>query len=170
MNTAIALLLQAATSLLVGIGQNANVSLATQDEAMKDITFSIPKNTSIWPTAGDLAQAAYQAADGSWTPVGKSVQLVTPTISFGDINNDGLDDAALLVDQVLADGTTRSSLAAMLNQDGVLFNIDDIPLGNVVQVYAHSIQNNQIMLDMQIGNALPAIYTYELLGNQLIQL
>jgi hypothetical protein len=186
MNTAIALLLQAATSILMGVGQNAKLSyavreqavivaehaiqMATQAEVMPHIGFSVPKNTNIWPTAGDLMQSAYHAADGSWVPLGKNVQLVPSSISFGDINSDGVDDAVAVVTQTASDGSSRYALAAMLNQDNILFNIADLPLGTGVQVFSHSIQNNQIAIDMKIGDAAEQTYHYELLGNQLMAL
>jgi len=186
MNTAVALLLQAATSLLMGIGQNVNlpyvireqavvaaghaVQIATQAEAMPSIGFSVPQDTSIWPTVGDLAQAPYRAADGGWAPLGASVQLVLPSISFGDINSDCLDDAVVVVKQATDDGSSRYALAAMLNQNNILFNIADVPLGSAVEVYSHNIQNNQIAIDMKIGDAAEQVYHYELLGNQLTAL
>ena len=185
MNIAIALLLQAATSLLTGIGQNVNLSYAvreqavlvaehviqisTQAEAMPRIGFSVPKNTSIWPTIGDLYQTAYRTTDGNWVPLGAGVQLVTPSISFGDVNGDGLDDAAMVVVRTASDGSTQYALAAMLNQGGILFNIADLPLGTAIQVRSHSIENNQITLDMKIGDAAEQVYHYTLLGNQLIK-
>lgn len=185
MNTAIALLLQTAMSLLTNVGQNADlpyaireqavlaaehaIQISTQAEAMSRIGFSVPKNTSIWPTIGDLYQTAYRASDGKWVPLGKGVQLITSSISFGDINNDGLDDATAVVVQTASDGSTRYALAAMLNQDNILFNIADFPLGSAVQVHSHSVENNQIVLDMKIGNAAEQTYHYELLGNQLIK-
>jgi hypothetical protein len=61
-------------------------------------------------------------------------------------------------------------LAAMLNQNNVLFNIADFPLGSAVEAYSHNIQNNQITIDMKIGDAARATYRYELLGNQLIKI
>ena len=186
MNTAIALLLQAATSLLIGIGQNANfpyavreravitaehaVQISTQAEAMPSIGFSVPKNTSIWPTTSDLMQAPYRSADGSWVPLGNSVQLMAPSTSFGDINSDGLDDAAVIVKQTTKDGSSRYALAAMLNQDNILFNVADLPLAPAVEIYSHNIQGNQISIDMKIGDTVRATYRYELLGNQLISL
>ena len=185
MNTAIALL-QAATSLLIGVGQNANlpyaireqavvvaehaIQISTQAEAMPNIDFSVPKDTSIWPTIGDLMQVPYRAANDSWVPIGRSVQLVLPSVSFGDINSDGLDDAATVVVQVASNGSSRYALAAMLNQNNILFNIADFPLGSAVEVYSHNIQNNQITIDMKIGNSAEQTYHYELLGNQLIAL
>lgn len=186
MNTAIALLLQAATSLLIGIGQNTKlpytvreqavitaehaVQISTQAEAMSSIGFSVPKNTSVWPTSSDLMQAPYRSVDGSWVPLGSSVQLMAPDTSFGDINSDGTDDAAVIVKQTAKDGSSRYALAAMLNQDNILFNIVDLPLGPAVEIYSHDIQNGQISIDMKIGDTARATYRYELLGNQLISL
>ena len=136
---------------------------------MPRIGFSIPADTSIWPTIGDLYQTAYRAADGSWVPLGDGVQFAEAAISFGDINNDGMDDAAAVIVQTASDGSTRYALAAMLNQNNILFNIADLPLGNAVEVSSHGIGSNQITLGMKIGNGAEQTHRYELLGNQLIE-
>ncbi len=186
MNTALLLLLQAAATLLINTKQNVNtplavreqailsaehtIQLATQTIAMRDITFSIPKNASIWPNMQELAEVPYRSAENTWAPLGSSVMIVGSSVSFGDINNDGLDDAAVVVKQVQKDNKSNYALAVMLNQNDILFNIADVPLGSAVEIYSHSIQDGQIFLDMKVDDSARRISRYELLGNQLIKI
>jgi hypothetical protein len=186
MNTAIALLLQAATTILLSIGQNNSlpvatkmnainivehsIQIATQAEAMNDIHFQIPKNNGIWPSALDLKQTAYRGTNGFWAPISNNLSIVGETISFGDINNDGFDDAAVVMKQINPDKSANYFLALMLNQGNILFNIANIQLGSSVQIFGHKITNNKILYDMKIGNSAKKVYNYELLGNQVITL
>jgi hypothetical protein len=146
---------------------NRVIQLEAQVQAAPKITFSVPPNTSIWPNIVDVTNSAYLNAAGSYSRVGTDISLDEGSLSFGDLNSDGFDDAALLVERVAADGTPTFALAAMLNQGGVMFNIADIDLGKTVVVYSHHIVSGQIILDMQIDTQPRAVYTYQLLGNTL---
>lgn len=186
MNTAITLLLQVATTILLNIGQNNSlpvatkmnainvvehsIQIATQAEAMNDIHFQIPKNNGIWPNALDLKQTAYRETNGSWAPISNNLSIVDNTISFGDINNDGFDDASVVIKQVNPDKSVNYFLALMLNQGNILFNIANVQLGSSIQIFDHKIMNNEISYDMQIGNSAQKVYNYELFGNQAINL
>ncbi len=167
--TSLLALLQAAASLLtaaqspaataaiqqgaVKFGNNA-VQVVTQ--AAAPINFTVAKNDGIWPNISDLMRAPYIDAAGHWAPLGKTVRLVQKDTSFGDINNDGLDDAAVVVNRPSADGSANYFLAAMLNQGGIMFNIADFSLGTHANITSHSIKDGMMLLD---GNR------YELLGN-----
>ena len=162
MNTAITLLLQMATTLLLSIGQNNtlpiqtreqainiaehSIQISTQAEAMPNIKFQIPKNNGIWPNALDLEQTAYRNTDGNWAPLSNNLSIVDNSISFGDINNDGLDDAAVIIKQTNSDGSLNYSLALMLNQNNILFNIADFPLGSSIEIFNHKIANNEVFV------------------------
>jgi len=174
MNTASLLaLLQAAASVLtlaqahnakpafmqeaVNFGSNA-VQVVTQ--AAAPVSFAVPQNDSIWPNAKDLVNAPYIDGSGRWVRLGPTVQALFEDTSFGDINHDGFDDAALIVNRPSAGGTPNYFLAAMLNQGGILFNIADLPLGPGLTVTSHSIASGTIFLN---GNA------YSLLGNTILK-
>ncbi len=179
----IALLLQLAASLLTGAEHNAQMSLAAKQQivaaasqtiqlstqALAKIDFPVPQNTSVWPTAGDLAVAPYLDSVNKYVQLGESVQLIGSSISFGDINGDGLDDAMAVVQKTAPDGSTGYYLAAMLNQGGIMFNIADAPLGASVQVYNHQIQNGNLVMGVSVGNQASSTIRYSLLGNQLIK-
>jgi hypothetical protein len=171
--TSLVSLLQAAASLLVlaqgptattafmqqavSFGSHA-VQIVTQAEA--PIGFSVPQNDSVWPNAKDLMNAPYIDAAGHWSQLGKTVQLIPGDTSFGDLNHDGLDDAAVIVNRPSSDGTPNYFLAAMLNQNNIMFNIADFPLGTDINIASHSISGGMILLSNT---------SYELLGNTIIK-
>jgi hypothetical protein len=179
----IALLLQLTVSLLTGAQHNDQMPLAVKQrivavagqtiqlstQALAKIDFPVPRNASIWPNYSELNNAPYLDAAGNYVRLGQDVQLVGSSISFGDINNDGLDDAMVVVKKNEPNGSTGYFLAAMLNQGGILFNIADAPLGGAVQIYSHRIQNGELAMDATIGNQSRSTIRYALLGNQLIK-
>lgn len=166
-------LLQAAASLLVSaqspqatpammqkaidIGSNT-VQVVVQASA--PIDFAVPKNNSIWPTTNDLLNSPYIDDKGNWVQLGPTVAIIVGYTSFGDINNDGLDDAAVIVNKPGTNGSSHYFLAAMLNHDSILFNIADFPLGNSLSITSHDIVSNKIVIN---GNK------YEVLGRELIK-
>ena len=181
MTTGLLAMLQVAATLLMSIQNNPQATLATQQQAiatanhaiqlsvqsLATIPFAITPNLSPAPNILALENAAYLNSEGSWSRAGAGVELVASSTSFGDLNGDGVDDAAALVVLTPQNGTRESyALAAMVNQGKSLFNIADASLGSgPVAIYSHSIQNGELVLDMQIGNAPRATYRYALVGN-----
>ncbi len=176
---AIATLLQITATFLLGVQHNPSASFAAQQQAvlvgsrvvqlstqdLANIGFVVPQDNSAWPNITDLQNAPYLNAEGRWVQLGQGVQLISSSTSFGDLNDDGLDDAVALVKRSLPDGSSDFALAAFLNQGGILFNIADAPLGTGVQVYNHSIQNGESVMDLQVGSQARAMRHYDLLGN-----
>ena len=187
MNPSIIALLQAVASLLMLIQGNPQVPQATvrqtvaittqaiqiyaQAQAMPKINFPITKNDSIWPNIKDLYNTAYLDVNGNYVAQGAGVNIVSEDTSFGDINGDGFDDAAIIVQRTDGNGGATFALAAMLNQGGIMFNIADVTLGSSVQVFSHRVApGGDIVLDMQIGDQPRATYTYQLFGNALVKI
>jgi hypothetical protein len=179
MNTAIAALLQVTAMFLLGVQRNPSVSLAAQQQAVSvggrvvqistqalaNISFPVPQNDGAAPTIKDLQNAPYLSASGKWVQWGRGVAPVSSSTSFGDLNGDGFDDAAILVRRSLPDGSSDFALAALVNQNGILFNVADAPLGSSVQIYSHTIQNGELVVDMQEDGSARAVRHYDLLGN-----
>lgn len=134
------------------------VQVATQATAPVD--FSIPQNDSGWPNTKDLAQAPYLDAPGHWAPLGATVKLIEADTSFGDLNGDGLDDAAVIVNRPSSNGAPNYYLAAMLNQGGIMFDVADLSLGTVLDIATHSVSHGNILLNN---------ISYELLGDEIIK-
>jgi hypothetical protein len=180
MNTAVNTLLQVATTLLLAVQgdhrlppavQQKMVTIAEQSiqlstQALAKIDFPVTNNNSIWPTADDVGNAPYIGLDGKYARSGANIQAFDQYTSFGDMNGDGFDDAAVIIKRTNANGNVNFALGAMLNQGNILFNIADVPLGNTAPaIYDHHVVNGQVMLDMQMGNQPRAVSYYELLGN-----
>src|SRR5258708_5889721 len=180
MTSTVSTLLQLATTLLLAAQQGGQLPPAVQQKmvtlaaqsiqlstfALAPINFPVTKNDSIWPNVNDVGNAPYIGFDGKYTRLGQNLQVFDQYTSFGDINGDGLDDAAAIVKKTDAGGNASYALAALLNQGNILWNISDVPLGNTLpQVYAHSVVNGQVMLDMQAGDQPLATIYYGLLGN-----
>lgn len=182
--TSIALLLQMAASLLAGARNNPSLTPSTTEQiaaigahtiqlaaqAEANIGFAVPQNTSIWPTIDDLMHSAYLNAGGAYVPEGPFASLEQSTVSFGDLNGDGLDDAAGVVDLTNAGSAPMPYLAVFLNQGGVMFNIADLPLDASTTVYSHGIMNGVLTMDMQAAGAARATSTYELVGNRIVEI
>jgi len=171
--TSLLALLQAAASILT-LAQSHTASVAFQQEAVNfgsnavqmvtqaaaPVGFQVPKNDSAWPNVKDLMNAPYIDTPGHWAPLGATVQGVFQYASFGDLNHDGVDDAAIIVNRPTANGTANYFLAAMLNQGGIMFNIADAPLGATINITSHAIASGTIILN---GTH------YTLLGNSITQ-
>lgn len=146
------------TQSAINFGSNT-VQIVTQ--AAAPIDFQVPPNDSVWPNIKDLSNAPYIDGPGQWTHLGATVQLLPEYTSFGDLNNDGMDDAAAIVDRPTASGAQNYFLAAMLNQGGIMFNIADFPLGSNLDIASHTISNDVAWLNSD---------RYELLGNTITQI
>lgn len=187
-STSILTLLQIAASLLASVHNNPQASFAAQQQAVAlanqavqqaiqlevtpNINFPTPKNPSIWPNVVDLRSAAYIGPDGGYVPLSANVVLLDADTSFGDINGDGLDDAAAIIQRTNSVGQTATMLAIMLNQNGAMFNIADVQLGDAsMQILSHHVvEGGDIVLNTQSGFAPAQTSTYALVGEQLIKI
>lgn len=156
------------TAQIVSLGSRT-VQIATQ--AAAPISFVVPANNSIWPNLNDVLVAPYLDANGKYVRQGASAKLDQGSLSFGDLNDDGLDDAAAIVTRPAANGATESVLAMFLNQKSIMFNIADLSLGtSPVTLYSHHVVSNGLFeIDMQAAGGARATATYMLLGNQILK-
>lgn len=142
---------------IITISQHS-IQLAAQSEA--NIPFTVTPNNSMYPNINDLDSAAYRDTNGNWVTLGPSVILSGGDTSFGDLNNDGIDDAAVVVNKPDAEGNPHYFLDAMLNQGGVMFDIAELPLGTTDNITTHRIVSGTIMLNNSsytlFGDALEA--------------
>ena len=173
MNTSIIALLQITAALLTGIQGNANVPSSTAQQvvtmashvvqmstqATAVIPFTVAKNDSPYPDYNDLVNSPYLDTDGNYVHLGTSstVKLENYYISFGDMNNDGVDDAAVVLKRFASDGSVSYALGAMLNQGGIVFNIADYSLGSTLPTINshHVVEGGDYVLNMQSGTGLP---------------
>ncbi len=187
MNASIVALLQITAALLTGIQGNAAVPSSTAQQvvtmashvvqvstqATAVIPFTVPPDPSIYPSYDDLVNAPYLDTSGTYVQLGASstVKLEDDYISFGDMNGDGFDDAGVVLKRFAPDGSVSYALGAMLNQDGIMFNIADYPLGSTLPaIQSHMIAaGGDYVLNMQFSGMPAATFTYQLVGNQLLK-
>ena len=104
--------------------------------------------------------------------------MVTDSVAFGDINSDGEEDAAVILESNLGGSGFFYQLAIMINRDGKPYNIANKDLGDRVVINSVDIQSGVITIDMVAhspGDALccpslEKIVKYKLSGDKLVEL
>ena len=100
------------------------------------------------------------------------VKLDTEHIVYGDLNNDGQEDAVvILVSRSGGTGTFRQ-LAVVLNQNGTPNNIANQNLGDRTAINSLTIQSGVISVDMtpwDSGAGIRKTVNYKLSGNKLVE-
>ena len=73
------------------------------------------------------------------------------SMAFGNINGDGLDDAAVILGENMGGRGMFESLVVVFNQGGVPAQWADTQIGDRVKVNALAIQGHQVVLDMLVA-------------------
>lgn len=155
-------------------GQMPTVTEATQELAVSFDTF---KNLML--TATEMRKQV-QLVDGKWTETQAdgSIQMVNLDTRFatGDLNEDGVDDAALLVAESMGGTGVFYSLTVLINNNGVFEQkasafIDDRPI-----IHSIEINNGEVVLnvnvhglnDPMIDPTMKLTKNYRLIENRLV--
>lgn len=82
-------------------------------------------------------------------PGGATELVITlhPKTAFGDLNGDGMGDAAVVLVSVPGGSGTFYDLAAVINQDGTPKHVATQPLGDRIKLQALSIESGIITVD-----------------------
>jgi len=100
------------------------------------------------------------------------VKLDTDYVVFGDLNNDGQEDAiVILVSRAGGTGTFRQ-LAVMLNSNGSPSNVANQDLGDRTAINSLTISSGVISVDMAHwdgGTGTRKTVNYKLSGNKLVE-
>jgi hypothetical protein len=99
-------------------------------------------------------------------------------MAYGDLNADGVQDAAVILESQRGGSGHFRELAVVLNQDGKPFNVASTYLGDRVGINSIDIQSGIIILDMVVhgpndplmGPSVKATFKYQLVGDQLVDL
>jgi hypothetical protein len=102
--------------------------------------------------------------EGGYTSLGE--------IAFGDLNNDGVEDAAVPLGESFTGGSMYGvSFFAVINEKGVPVQTNIIGIGDHTPIYKLSIQRGRIILDTELGQFYerdqyytPVEMTYQLSG------
>lgn len=160
------LLLLDATGQAVLLFTAAQPSTATPDvlsaEALKNAEYHLPQHE----TPIKLVDGQYTASSGA---ASLTVNLLEP-IAFGDLNGDGVEDAAVLLAENTGGTGTFVSLVVMLNQAGQLSQTEAVFIADRPQVKALSIQNQQVLLEANVTGPNDAACCPTFLVNQTYQL
>ena len=128
---------------------------------------------------------AYQLVDGVYyrTPAapGESPQLYSTQITlpvFGDINDDGYQDAAVILVTYNGGNGNSKELAVLLDRDGQAVNVATLALGSLVAVDVLEIQSAVMILNVRVLGPNDAFccpsqqetWRFQLENNQLIRL
>jgi hypothetical protein len=100
------------------------------------------------------------------------------TGSFGDLNNDGKDDAAVILNANCGGSGSFRELAIVINQNGNPYYLTSKDLGDRVSINYLTIDAETIILDMLIqgpndGMCCPTLHKiskYKLSGSELIEI
>jgi len=84
--------------------------------------------------------------DNSQPPYDYMVELITA--AFGDLNNDGISDAAVVLTWDGGGSGTFYYLAAVVNQDGKPLNVSTVHLGDSIGIESMNISSGKITLDL----------------------
>jgi hypothetical protein len=165
---------------------NQSVQLATLET--RNPADALAMTVNIWPTAAKLRTAAYLDESGRTVHLGTGsmyyypgasggddpnhfMQFIDSAISFGDLNNDGNDDAVAILKVHTPDGVTRFGAAAMLNHNGNLYEIGAAPLGisSLDEITDHRITADIFTITFSATVGAPATtQSYQLIGNRFV--
>ena len=106
-----------------------------------------------------------------------STQLIQPVI-YGDLNGDGVEDAAVILSTQNGGTGHFRELAAMVNRNAAAYNVDTVSLGDRVVVEAGRVEAGIIVLSMRVqgpndGMCCPSqsvTWRYRLQGDSLVKL
>lgn len=99
-------------------------------------------------------------------------------VALGDLNNDGEEDAAVILDGTCGGSGSFRELAIIINQDGKPYYLTSKDLGDRVVINSITIQLGEIILDMVIHGpedglccpSVPKIFKYKLAENKIIEI
>jgi hypothetical protein len=111
-------------------------------DMLKNATYMLP----FYGRTVTLTNGAYQEGSGAEI---FSVSI-TGAIAFGDLNGDGLEDAAAILVENGGGTGQFESVVVMINQGGVLAQAGVAQLGDRVQINSLAIQAGRVLLDMLV--------------------
>ncbi|PID58261.1 hypothetical protein CSB45_04120 [candidate division KSB3 bacterium] len=91
------------------------------------------------------------------------VSLVDALMAFGDLNDDGQDDAAVVLLKEFGETATLSYVAVMLNKEQVPVNFTTLFLGKQINIKSIAIDNEHVLIDLlEDGKIFRNVYQFGL--------
>ena len=149
-----------ATALSLEQLRGATLSILTTDNATRTITLKDGK----YESGSDRAKPGYISV------------TMDDKVAFGDLNGDGLPDAAIILAENFGGSGTYITVAAILNQAGQPMAVASALIDDRAILHAISIQAGQILVDAIIHGptdpmccaGLPSKRAYRLIDNSLV--
>jgi len=132
--------------LLVGCGATAKTptpALTGDQLANAEYQSPTPAEGAVLLTDGEYHEPA---APGSASQV--TVTMLPDLTAYGDLNGDGVSDAAVILAGSAGGSGTFITLAAVLNQDGEPQHVASAELGDRVQVHSVAIESGEIVVSL----------------------
>lgn len=93
-------------------------------------------------------------------------------VLFGDLNNDGQGDAAVVLEESGGASAIYYQLSAVINKNGKPLQIDSVMLGDHVRIDKFRIENGAIVVELTSSPRFPPVQRktvkYRLVGNKLV--
>jgi len=103
-------------------------------------------NSSLWGTFALTNGIYYRTPnEPNASPDVYSTKLLDP-VAYGDLNADGVEDAAVILQTHNGGNGDMKELAALLNQNGQPYNISTVDIGSPVAVEDLQIQSGEIIV------------------------
>lgn len=113
------------------------------EDALRNMEFTLPVSQK----TVKLVDGRYEAGSGA----DYLLASMADTMAFGNINGDGLDDAAVILGENMGGSGMFESLVVVFNQGGVPAQWAATQIGDRVRINAVAIQDHQVVLDILVG-------------------
>jgi len=141
---------------LIEVGQQVWIPIGENDGGSGETAEGLTPEAVANATYLGIDEAPFTLSDGEWegepyVPDGASRPMATLAqnlTAFGDLNDDGLTDAAVILGLNTGGSGVFVYLAAVLAQDGQAVNVAVVSLGDRPDVESVQIEDGQIKLDM----------------------
>jgi hypothetical protein len=150
--------------------------------AIPPLTESMLRNAEYTLVGFDDSSTTYQFVDGKYNhgtdsaaPDFVDIQLLD-YYPFGDLNEDGLDDAAVLIAQNFGGTGVFVSLGAVLNENGTPRHVASTMVDDRPQIKGLQVRNGEIILDAVVHSfddpaccpSFAVTRTYKIIGPSLV--
>lgn len=154
-----------ATSLPVIAIPDTATPQPTATEPVPDLTLAMLANAEYHSTILDGDEAVFRLADGLYYLPQQAqgwsgnwfVRLWMDRVAFGDLDGDGVQDAAAVFESQRGGSGLFRELAVILNRNGAPLNVATLYLGDRVFVDVVRIKDGVIILDMRLHSLYDAM-------------
>ncbi len=116
--------------------------------AVKNMTYTLPSGAE-----ATLVDGVYEERPEGAATATINLSVIDNLAAFGDLDGDGVKDAAVILADAPGGSGIFMYLAAVLNEDGVPRNVDTVELGDRTGIDGNNIRGGVITLDVVAHDA-----------------